>query len=76
MADFLNRNASALTESDLPKLLLHAKPGMLTNKKVLKWADENLSNLHSQFLGKAKHLMEEDLPHEIGKAIREWYSKL
>ena len=38
----------------------------LTNKKVLGWAEQNLKNLETQYVGKAKHLMEEDLPHEIG----------
>lgn len=76
MGDFLNRNAAHLLQSDLPKLLLYAKPGMLTNKKVRKWAEEHLSNLEMVYVGKAKHLMEEDLPHEIGKAVRDWYLKL
>ncbi|MBI1228094.1 MAG: haloalkane dehalogenase [Bacteroidetes bacterium] len=75
MADFLNNNAVALQKSDLPKLLLYAKPGMLVNQNALQWAEKNLSNLQSQNLGKAKHLMEEDLPHEIGEAIRVWLSE-
>ena len=73
MGDFLNRNAAQLQQSDIPKLLLYARPGMLTNKKVLAWADEHLSYLETQYVGKAKHLMEEDLPHEIGAAIRNWF---
>jgi len=73
MGDFLNRNAAALQQSSLPKLLLYAKPGMLVNKKVLNWAENNLPNLQTNYLGKAKHLMEEDLPHEIGVAIRQWH---
>lgn len=76
MADYLNKNAAALQKSNLPKLLLYAKPGMLVNKKVLRWADENLSQLKSKYLGRAKHLMEEDLPQEIGMAIKVWYEDL
>lgn len=76
MADFLNKNSEALKNSSLPKLLLYAKPGMLTNKKVLAWAKENLPKLETQNLGKAKHLMEEDLPDEIGGAIHSWYKSL
>ena len=76
MADYLNRNAAALKQSDIPKLILHAKPGMLINKKALAWAKDNLSNLKTQALGKAKHLMEEDMPHEIGMAIRDWKKEI
>lgn len=72
MGDFLNQNAAYLQHSQIPKLLLYARPGMLVNKKVLAWAETHLPNLESQYLGKAKHLMEEDLPHEIGAAIRNW----
>ena len=76
MGDFMNKNSEFLKSSSIPKLLLYAKPGMIVNKKVLKWVDENLTNSETQLLGKAKHLMEEDLPHEIGAAIKEWNSKL
>lgn len=76
LGDYLNKNAKGLMQSQHPKLLLYAKPGMLTNKKVLEWSNENLPQLTTQQLGKAKHLMEEDLPHEIGNAIREWYLEL
>jgi len=76
MGDFLNKNAQMLQKSEIPKLLIYAKPGMLVNKKVLKWAKGNLPNLQTQYVGKAKHLMEEDLPHEIGIAIENWYTKL
>ncbi len=75
MAYFLNKNAVELQKSNIPKLLIYAKPGMLVNKKVLKWAKEKLINLETQYVGKAKHLMEEDLPHEIGSTIRNWYAK-
>lgn len=76
MGDFMNKNAEWLKTTKLPKLLLHAKPGMLVNKKALKWANKNLSNLETKKLGKAKHLMEEDLPNEIGMAIKDWLLKL
>jgi len=76
MADFMNKNNEKLLKSDIPKLLVYAKPGMLVNKKVLHWVKENLTNLQTQYVGKAKHLMEEDLPHKIGEAIKNWYRTL
>ena len=75
MAYFLNLNAEGLKKSDVPKLIIYAKQGMLVNKKALDWAHANLSNLESQYVGKAKHLMEEDLPFEIAKSIADWLEK-
>ena len=76
MGDFLNQNATDLQKSSIPKLLLYAKPGMLINKKNRAWATNNLSELEMVFVGKAKHLMEEDVPQKIGQAIQQWYVKL
>lgn len=73
MADYLNKNADWLRSSKHPKLLITAKPGMLVNKKVVNWAQINLQKLQIVNAGKAKHLMEEDLPHQIGLSIREWF---
>lgn len=76
MADFMNKNNDFLMKTDIPKLLLYAHPGMLVNKKSLKWIKNNISNIDSKLVGKAKHLMEEDLPLEIGNSINEWNLKL
>lgn len=76
MGYYLNLNSEWLETSSHPKLILAAKPGMLMNKKNLAWASSNLSNLQIEHLGKAKHLMEEDLPNEIGLSVREWYFNL
>lgn len=76
MSDYLNVNAKGMSTSTLPKLLLYASPGMLVNKKARAWAVDHLPNLETKLLGKANHLMEEDLPSESGQAIREWHSKI
>ena len=76
MGDFINQYSTKLQKSSIPKLLLYAKPGMLVNKKVLKWSEEHLPNLSTRFVGKGIHLIEEDQPHAIGKAINDWYQSL
>jgi haloalkane dehalogenase len=76
MADFMNKNNEFLKKTEIPKLLIYAKPGMLVNKKVLKWVLDNINNIEAKYVGKAKHLMEEDLPHEIGHSIASWRTKL
>ncbi len=72
MADFMNKNNAFLENSDIPKLVLYAKPGMLVNRKTLKWIEASLSHIETKMLGKAKHLMEEDLPLEIASSIQDW----
>lgn len=76
MGDYLNKNGAWLPTSTHPKLVLVAKPGMLMTKKVVAWAETNLTNLQVTPVGKAKHLMEEDLPHEIGRAINAWLAAI
>lgn len=71
MADYMNVNAEFLKTTTLPKLILHAKPGMIIHKKTIQWIDNNLKNVTTLYLGKAKHLMEEDLPIEIAEAIKQ-----
>ena len=73
MADFMNKNNAFLVKTEIPKLLLYAKPGMIVNKKTLKWVNGNLTNIETKLVGKAKHLMEEDVPHQIGITINDWY---
>jgi len=73
MGDYLNKNSEWLTNSNHPKLILIAKPGMLMNKKNIAWAEKELTNVKLEYVGKAKHLMEEDLPHQIGSAIDKWF---
>lgn len=72
MADFMNKNNEFLIKTNIPKLLLYARPGMLVNKKSLKWINNNIPNIETKLVGKAKHLMEEDLPLEIGQSINKW----
>ena len=76
MGDYLNKNTAWLLTSEHPKLIVTAKPGMLMTTKVMEWIQINLSNAKIENVGKAKHLMEEDLPLEIGQSIKKWYFKL
>jgi len=57
--------------SPLPKLLLHAQPGAIM-RNLLGWCEDNIANLKSVDVGAGVHFLQEDTPHEIGEAIREW----
>lgn len=61
-----------LQESKLPKLLIATSQALLITAEVVKWAQSNLPNLKVVHIGDGLHYIQEDNPHEIGKAISEW----
>lgn len=63
-----------LKTSPLPKLLLWAKPGMIIKgEKAAQEIKREFPNTKTVYIGKGKHFIQEDRPHEIGQAIAEWY---
>lgn len=74
--DIVSNYAAWLRTTTIPKLLLHASPGMLFTKKEVTRLKSELRNLETKNVGKGKHYIQEDHPYEIGNAIVEWYSKL
>jgi haloalkane dehalogenase len=65
-----------LGKSDLPKLLLYAKPGAIMREPLIEWCRKNVRNLKTVDIGAGAHFVQEDRPHEIGEAIAEWYKGL
>lgn len=65
-----------LQETEIPKLLLHAKPGALVRPAQIDWCRANLPNLETADVGTGIHFIQEDAPVEIGRAIAEWYRTL
>ncbi|MBS3770566.1 MAG: haloalkane dehalogenase [Bacteroidales bacterium] len=65
-----------LQKSSLPKLLLYGMPGALINQQVRHWCEKNLTVLSLAYVGEGLHYLPEDQPHETGKALANWYSKL
>ncbi|MCC7410596.1 MAG: haloalkane dehalogenase [Gammaproteobacteria bacterium] len=68
----IERYNAWLRASPLPKLLLHADPGVLVTADVLAWCRANLVNLTTVALGAGYHYLQEDHPHRIGRAIAQW----
>ena len=60
----------------MPKLLLHAQPGAILRKDMVAWYEANVKNLTAVDIGPGLHFVQEDRPHEIGEAIRNWYDGL
>jgi haloalkane dehalogenase len=65
-----------LKGTKLPKLLLWARPGLITTKKDVDWARRNLKNLEDKCVGEGIHFHQEDQPAAIGRRVAEWHAKL
>ena len=65
-----------LQESEIPKLLLFAKPGSLIDEKAVEWCKQHLINLKVVDIGEGIHFMQEDNPHLIGSELATWYKDL
>lgn len=69
-------NNEWLLASDLPKLMFHVDPGAIIPMAQAKRLQATLKNLETVFLGQGGHFIQEDYPHEIGRALADWLSRL
>ena len=65
-----------LQQSDLPKLMFTVEPGFLLGPERAAWAKQHLKNLQTIHLGPGAHYIQEQYPHEIGKALAKWHQSL
>ena len=65
-----------LQQTNLPKLLLHASPGVIIGDKEVAWCQEHLPNLTTIDVGSGMHFIQEDHPHLIGEELAKWYQDL
>lgn len=68
--------AAWLTETEIPKLMLWANPGVIIKRKVAEELEAKLPALESVFIGKGKHYVQEDQPDAIGRALGDWLERL
>ncbi len=68
----VSRYAKWLQETNIPMLLLHAKPGMIIKKKDVNRLAQEIQDITTVYIGKGKHYIQEDQPHNIGQAISKW----
>ncbi len=64
-----------LQQSDVPKLLLYADPGLLIPQQMVDWCIENLPALDAVRVGAGTHYIQEDCPQAIGQAIAGWMER-
>jgi haloalkane dehalogenase len=68
----IERIGDWLRRSDMPKLLLYARPGALVPPWAAAWMAENYRNLEVIFVGYGLHYIQEDNPEAIGRNIVDW----
>lgn len=68
----ISQNYEWFKTTPIPKLFLHADPGMIFRAKDAAEIQEQVSNLQSVSIGKGKHYVQEDAPEAIGQAISSW----
>jgi len=54
-----------LQETEVPKILFHATPGIIITEPVVEWSKQNLKNLETVDIGEGRHFVQEDNPHAI-----------
>jgi haloalkane dehalogenase len=64
-----------LTETDVPKLLLHGNDGVAIKQPDIAWCEEHLANLDIVDLGEGRHFLQETHPARIGSELSKWYAK-
>ena len=56
----------------IPKLFLHAKPGVIFKKAAVEELEREVAGLESRSVGDGKHYIQEDNPDAIGNALEGW----
>ncbi len=74
--DAISSYSRKLQESELPKILFFANPGIAIDAKMLDWCKQNLKNLKVVDIGEGLHFIQEDNPHLIGEELAKWYQNL
>jgi len=59
----------------LPKLLVHADPGLIIPPDTAAWYRDQLPNTETVNVGPGLHYIQEDRPREIGRAIAGWMQR-
>lgn len=64
-----------LQRTELPKLLVHAEPGVMIPPDTAAEYREQLPNTEAVNVGSGLHYIQEDRPREIGAAIADWMGR-
>ncbi|HEY3411036.1 MAG TPA: haloalkane dehalogenase, partial [Propionicimonas sp.] len=77
VAHTMDLGAAALTNSPIPKLLLHGSPGVIVTPEIIQWCQDNLtSSTVTDVGGPAGHFLPEDRPGQVADATWAWLTTL
>jgi len=77
--ELLGRNAQYLMTNSVPRLFMHASPGVLIPESSVAIIEQIFNpegSLTSHMLSEGKHFLQEDIPIELGLTISQWYNNL
>ena len=74
--DIVNSYHEYHKNSDTPKLLFYADPGLIINSEKAQKVIDTWKNLITIDLGEGLHFLQESHPHEIGEGIVDWYKRI
>jgi haloalkane dehalogenase len=74
--DAVSEYSRWLQRSALPKLMLYVTPGALITQEHAEWAQQNIRNLKSVFIGQGSHFVQESSPNRIGREVAAWCRSL
>ena len=58
--------------TEIPKLVLYAIPGRLQPKRLAEWAEQNLKNVTTAYVGPGVHFVQEDSPRGVARELDAW----
>lgn len=64
-----------LRQSNLPKLLCYAEPGLLIGQAMVDWCEQSLPAIETVKVGQGTHYIQEDCSAAIGHATAEWMGR-
>ena len=64
-----------LCRSEVPKLLLYGRPGLLIGPKDIAWCRANIRKLEVADVGEGLHYLQEEQPHAISRSLVNWLKK-
>lgn len=72
VVELMERYSEYLQRSDVPKLMMYAVPGFVTNIETVVWCKAHLKELLLVDLGDAMHFAQETKPAEFAKVLLTW----
>ena len=75
MTSEIGENYAWIRTAPIPKLFLHATPGVIFTKKTVARIEDEIDGLQSVPVGRGKHYIQEDVPDTIGTALSTWLTQ-